>query len=59
MIIYSVSAPIFEDSPEVPETVCEFISGIVSFYEKQSDGSRALKFSTDPKMYLERGKPLH
>lgn len=58
MLIYSAAYPLF-DSEFIPsESVSKTENGITSFYEKDFNGNAVLKFSTDPKKYLESGKPL-
>lgn len=58
MIIYSAVPPLFEIENSYPESFSEVQNGVPVFYEKDSVGNSVLKFSTDPKMYLERNKPL-
>ncbi|MBQ2881575.1 MAG: hypothetical protein IJE40_04855 [Clostridia bacterium] len=58
MIIYSAAFPLFESEFISAESLEKTENGITSFYEKDIYGNTVLKFSTDPKKYLESKKPL-
>lgn len=58
MLIYSVVPPLFDSEETGVECVSDIRNGVPVFYEKDPDGRSVLKFSTDPKMYLEREVPL-
>ncbi|MBE6891640.1 MAG: hypothetical protein E7481_06395 [Ruminococcaceae bacterium] len=58
MILYSAVPPMFEDNKTVPEMFSDCEKGSLMFYEKDSEGNKVLKFSTDPKFYLESKKTL-
>lgn len=58
MIIYSALQPLFEDEKNAAESFAEIKNGVPVFYEKDRAGNAVLKFSTDPKIYLERVMPL-
>ncbi len=58
MIIYSAAAPLFDSEFIYAESLEKTENGITSFYEKDVFGNTVLKFSTDPKKYLEGARPL-
>ncbi len=58
MIIYSAVFPIFDSESVSAESFEKTENGITSFYEKDVFGNTVLKFSTDPKKYLEGARPL-
>ena len=58
MILYSAVLPFFEDNETVTESFSDRENGSLMFYEKDAEGNKVLKFSTDPKFYLESKKPL-
>ena len=58
MIIYSAVPPFLDSEICAAENISEIKNGVLSFYEKDLTGNRVLKFTTDPKVYLESEKPL-